>query len=63
MPGKFVLTKGSGNTWRFDLLATNGKVIVSSETYRSRRAALAGIESVRRNAPAAHLVEEAARAE
>jgi uncharacterized protein YegP (UPF0339 family) len=50
MPGKFVMKK-SGKGFHWNLLATNGKVIATSEHYETRRAALAGIASVQKNAP------------
>ena len=56
MPGKFVVRK-SGKRFHWNLLASNGKVIASSEHYETRRAALAGIESVRKNAPKAVVVD------
>ncbi len=57
MPAKFVLRKTTGG-YHFNLKATNGRVIASSERYETKRAALAGIESIRKNAPAATLVDE-----
>ena len=38
---------------KFDLKATNGQVIATSEVYESKAACLNGVESVRKNAPAA----------
>lgn len=58
MPGKFVLKQSSGG-FHFNLHASNGRVIASSEHYESRAAALRGIESIRKNAAGAKLVEEA----
>ena len=52
MAGKFVLKK-SGNQFMFNLQASNGEVIATSERYTSRQSAKAGIESVRVNAPTA----------
>ena len=49
MAAKFVLKKGSTGKFRFNLLATNGKVIATSEAYETKRAALGGIESVKNN--------------
>ena len=40
---------------KFDLKATNGQVIATSEVYNTRAACLRGIESVRRCAPVAGL--------
>ena len=50
MSGKFVLKRGTSGKYRFNLLASNGKVIATSEPYESKSAALHGIESGRRNA-------------
>ncbi len=48
MPAKYVLSqKASGFHW--NLVATNGRVIASSEVYNSKQAALAGIRSVQKN--------------
>ncbi len=51
---KFVLRPVSSGL-KFDLCASNGQEILSSEVYTSRAAALRGIGSVRKNAPGAHL--------
>jgi uncharacterized protein len=56
MPAKFVVQK-SGKGFHWSLLASNGKAIAASERYETRRAALAGIESVRKNAPKATVVD------
>jgi uncharacterized protein len=56
MPGKFVMKK-SGKGFHWNLLATNGKTIATSEHYETRRAAMAGIESVRKNAAGATFVD------
>ena len=63
MPAKFVVKKGSTGKYRFNLVATNGQVIATSEAYESRAKALAGIESVRKNAAGAVLVDGTAPAE
>ena len=56
MPAKFVMKK-SGRGFHWNLLATNGKVVASSEHYETRRAAMAGIASVQKNAPGAAIVD------
>jgi uncharacterized protein YegP (UPF0339 family) len=56
MPGKFVMKK-SGKGFHWNLLASNGKVIATSEHYETRRAALAGIAFVQKNAPGAATVD------
>ena len=48
--GKFELKKGKDGKFRFNLKATNGQVILSSEAYESKAACLNGIESVKKNA-------------
>ena len=57
MAGKFELFTDKGGKFRFNLKAGNGQIIASSEAYESKAAALNGIESVRKNAPDATLVE------
>ncbi|WEK12601.1 MAG: DUF1508 domain-containing protein [Candidatus Microbacterium phytovorans] len=57
MTGKFELFTDKGGQWRFNLKASNGQVIASSEGYSSKSSALNGIESVRTNAPDAEVVE------
>jgi uncharacterized protein len=51
MAAKFVLKKGSTGKYGFNLVATNGQIIATSEAYESKASALKGIESVKRNAP------------
>ena len=50
--GKFAI-KETATGIKFDLKATNGQVIANSEVYNSEAACLKGIESVKKNAPAA----------
>ncbi len=58
MAGKFVITKDKRGEFRFVLKAGNGEVIASSEGYTSKAGANNGIESVRKNAPDAVVVDE-----
>lgn len=62
MPAKFVLSRDKGGKFRFNLLATNGQVIASSEAYNTKIAANNGIASVRKNAAGATLVDNTAAA-
>jgi uncharacterized protein len=55
---KFVLKKGSTGKFHFNLIATNGQVIATSEAYESKAAALNGIESVKKNAPVAEVDDQ-----
>ncbi len=57
MAGTFELYSDKSGEYRFNLKASNGEVIASGEGYSSKSAALAGIESVRRNAADAEVVE------
>ena len=50
MPGKFVLSAGKNGKFRFNLKASNGQIILTSESYDSRKGAENGIASVRKNA-------------
>ena len=52
MAGKFVLKK-SGAQFMFNLKASNGEVIATSERYTTKQGALNGIESVKASAPGA----------
>ncbi len=47
MPGKFVVKKGTTGKFRFNLLSTNGQVVVSSEAYNSKASAMGGIRAVK----------------
>ena len=55
--GKFVIKVGKTGV-RFNLLASNGQVIGSSEIYKSDASCLNGIESVRKNAAENNIVKE-----
>ncbi len=55
--GKFII-KATKTGFKFDLLATNGQVIASSQVYKSLKTCRAGAESVMKNAPKA-LIQDA----
>ena len=48
--GKFIVTVRKNGEFQFNLKATNGQVILTSEGYSTKTACLNGIESVRKNA-------------
>lgn len=50
MAGKFILKKGNSGKFVFSLKASNGQVILTSQTYSDKRSALNGIELARKNA-------------
>ena len=49
MAGKFELKKSGNGKYFFNLLATNGQVILTSEMYEARASAVNGIASVQKN--------------
>ena len=49
MPGKLELKKAKNGQFHFNLKASNGEVILSSEMYTTKRAANNGIASVQKN--------------
>lgn len=50
MAGKFEIKSGKTGKFRFNLKASNGQIILTSEAYESRSAAVKGITSVKKNA-------------
>src|SRR5688572_22999081 len=50
MPGRFEIKTGKTGKFSFNLKASNGQVILSSESYDSRKGAEGGIASVKKNA-------------
>jgi uncharacterized protein YegP (UPF0339 family) len=50
MPGTFELLRGKSGQIYFNLLASNRRVILTSEAYKRKQSALNGIASVKRNA-------------
>lgn len=48
--GKFVITQRKNGEYQFNLKATNGQVILSSQGYAKKASCESGIESVKRNA-------------
>lgn len=57
MAGKFELYQDKGGDWRFRLKAGNGEVVATGQGYASKAGAMNGIDSVRRNAADADVVE------
>ena len=51
MAGKFVISKRSNGEYQFNLKASNGQVILTSEGYKDRAGCENGIASVKKNAP------------
>ena len=59
MASKFEMFQDASGGYRWNLLASNGQVIASSESYKTRASAVAGAESVKKNAPDAPIVDRA----
>ena len=55
---KFEVYVDKAGEYRFRLKATNGQIIAVSEGYKAEASCLNGIESVKKNAPEAPVVEE-----
>ncbi len=58
MAGKFEIYKDKAGEFRFRLKAANGEIIASSEGYSSKAACENGIESVKKNASDAEIVDQ-----
>jgi len=50
MAAKYHLKKASDGQFLFNLHASNGEIVLTSERYKAKTSAVDGIESVRRNA-------------
>ena len=48
--GLFELSSASGGKFKFNLKAANGRVILTSQVYKTKASAKNGIESVKKNA-------------
>ena len=55
--GKFTIREKNGK-YSFRLKAGNGEIIATSQMYKSLKTCRAGIDSVRRNAPAANVEDQ-----
>ena len=55
---KFEMYVDKAGEFRFRLKAVNGQIIATSEGYKAKASCLGGIESVKKNAPEAEIVEE-----
>jgi uncharacterized protein YegP (UPF0339 family) len=54
---KFEWYKDKAGKFRFRLVAPNGQTIAVGEAYESKEACVNGIESIKKNAPIAKIVE------
>ena len=62
---KFEVFQDASGDWRFRMRASNGEIVLSSESYTAKHSALAGINSIKANAHRAEVVmiEEEPKAE
>ena len=56
--GRYELKEAKNGKFHFNLKASNGQVILSSQMYASKAGAQGGMESVMKNAPAAEVNDE-----
>jgi len=59
---QFVVKKSGNNQYRFNVVANNGEVVATSETYVRKQAALDTIEAIRHDAGAARIEDQTAMA-
>ncbi len=57
MTGKFEVYKDKKGEFRFRLKASNGQVIAIGEGYSTKKACLNGIDSIKKNAANAKVIE------
>ncbi|MEC9343726.1 MAG: YegP family protein [Pseudomonadota bacterium] len=58
MAYKFEVYKDKKGESRFRFRASNGEIMFSSEGYKAKASAMKAIESIKKNAPDADVVEE-----
>jgi len=56
--GKFCIKIASDGTYMFNLKASNGSIIATSQTYTSKSSCLNGIQSIKNNAPIASIEDQ-----
>ena len=57
---KFHLKKASNGQFRFNLVASNGQIVATSETYTRKQSALDTIASIQNNAAGATVEDDTA---
>jgi uncharacterized protein YegP (UPF0339 family) len=55
---RFVVKKTSNGQYRFNLVASNGQTVATSETYTRKQSALDTIESIQKNAGTATIDDQ-----
>ena len=56
--GKFVISEAKSDGFKFNLKAGNGEIIATGEGYKELKSYKNGISSIKKNAPAAKVVQE-----
>lgn len=56
--GKFCVKIANDGTYMFNLKASNGEIIATSQTYTTKSSCMKGIESVKNNAPEASIEDQ-----
>ena len=59
--GKYVITKSPKGKYHFNLVASNGEIILSSQMYMARKGAVKGILSIGKNAKVAPVEDQTAK--
>ncbi|MCR5056923.1 MAG: YegP family protein [Clostridia bacterium] len=54
---KFVVSQDKAGKFRFNLKAKNGEIILSSQSYETKVSCINGVNSVKKNAPDAEVVD------
>ena len=57
---KFVVKKTSNGEFRFNMVATNGQVVATSESYKQKASAMNTIASIQKNAGGATIDDQSA---
>jgi len=57
MAGKFEVYQDKNGEFRFRLKASNGQIIATGQSYKTKKSCLNGIESIKKNAIDANIVE------
>jgi hypothetical protein len=55
---KFIIKKSSDGQFRFTLVASNGQVVATSETYSRKASAMSTIASIQKNASGATIDDQ-----
>ncbi|MCL2472300.1 MAG: YegP family protein [Treponema sp.] len=63
MAAKFVIFSDKAKKFRFRLVAPNGEIIATGESYESKASCLNGIKSIQKNAPIAAIIDETIKKE